>query len=168
MGTMSQQWKIDDISKKIGTVVNNSLENMTQAIYMKCLEFAALAKSAHTYRNYKGELESSVGVVVLKDREEVKEWKSMADTGTDPSLGISDFTSTLQEYVIGKATLPDGTEIPPKGITGIVFAAAPYAGYVESGEGMGLWGRGGMPKKVLNAFAPKGEDVFRILKVFTS
>ena len=64
----------------------------------------------------------------MKDLQEVKEWKLIAASGTDPSRGITDFSNVLQEYIIGQSTLPDGTQLPEKGIAGIVFAAAPYAG----------------------------------------
>lgn len=163
-----QKWDIDDVSKRIDKKIDKDMDKMVKAIYDKCLSFAKTAKSNHTYKNYKGELESSVGVVVLKDRNEIKEWNSMASSGTDPSRGISDFNDVLSSYIIGKDMLPDGTYIPDKSIAGIVFAAAPYASMIENGQNefesaLGISGSGG--KKVLKAFAPSPSDIFTVLKV---
>ena len=165
---MKQLWKIEDIQNRIAKRINTDMDRITDTIYNQCLTFAAVAKTAHSYDNYKGELQSSVGVVILKDRNEVKNWSSIASDGTDPARGIADFNEVLNDYIVGHENLPDGTEIPMLGIVGIVFAAAPYAGNVESGEGMGLWGRGGTPKTVLNAFAPKGGYIYTLLKTIVS
>lgn len=163
-----QKWNIEKVASRIDKKIDKDMDKIVKAIYSKCLAFAKTAKSSHTYKNYKGELESSVGVVVLKDRNEIKEWNSTAATGTDPSRGISDFNDVLSSYIIGKDMLPDGTYIPEQSIAGIVFAAAPYASMIENGQNefesaLGISGFGG--KKVLNAFAPSASDIFTVLKV---
>ena len=88
---MKQKWNIGDIQKKIDAFSVSHEEQVVNAIFGECVAFAVRAHNGHTYRNYKGELESSVGVVVLKDLQEVKEWKLIAASGTDPSRGITDF-----------------------------------------------------------------------------
>ena len=164
-----QLWNINDVISKIDKKTEADIDATVQVIYAQCLAFAQRAKNEHTYKNYKGELESSVGVVVLKDRNEVKEWSALASDGTDPSRGISDYTDVLSTYILGQAQLPDGTLIPAKSIVGIVFAAAPYAGIIENGEDVPQeewtpdW-QGVAGKKVLNAFAPAPEDIFTVLK----
>ncbi len=165
---MKQLWKIEDIQEKIDKKINKDLDIISESIYNQCLSFALLARGAHSYKNYKGELQSSVGVVILKDRKEVKNWSSVSSDGTDPAKGISDFNEVLNGYIIGHESLPDGTYIPSKSVVGIVFAAAPYAGDVESGKGMGSWGFKGTPKTVLNAFAPKSGYIYTILKSIIS
>ena len=69
-----QKWNIEKVASKIDKKIDKDMDKIVKAIYSKCLAFAKTAKSSHTYKNYKGELESSVGVVVLKDRNELKEW----------------------------------------------------------------------------------------------
>ena len=167
---MKQKWNIGDIQKKIDAFSVSHEEQVVNAIFGECVAFAVRAHNGHTYRNYKGELESSVGVVVLKDLQEVKEWKLIAASGTDPSRGITDFSNVLQEYIIGQSTLPDGTQLPEKGIAGIVFAAAPYAGIVEGGMEVdqSTWTtewQGVAGKKVLHDFAPPANEILQILKV---
>lgn len=167
---MKQKWKIEDIAKKIDTYSISEEEGVVNAIFGECIAFAVRAHNGHTYRNYKGELESSIGVVVLKDLQEVKEWKLIAASGTDPSKGIDDFSNVLQEYIIGKSTLPDGTQLPEKGIAGIVFAAAPYAGIIEGGMEVeqSTWNtewQGVAGKKVLHDFAPPAKEILQILKI---
>ena len=154
---MRQQWSMVDIQIKFASVRNQFEESgdATEEIYQVCLDMANRAKQGHTYRNVKGELESSVGVVVLKDRNEVVRYtySMMASSGSDPSLGIADFRNVLTNYLVGKSELPDGTHIPSKGVVGIVFAAAPYAGIVEA-----------KGREVLNDFAPESGYVFSIIK----
>ena len=166
---MIQKWNTEDIGKKIDAYSISKEEGIVNAIFGECVAFAVRAHNGHTYRNYKGELESSVGVVVLKDLQEVKEWKLIASSGTDPSRGIADFSNVLQEYIIGKSSLPDGTQLPEKGIAGIVFAAAPYAGKVEGGMEVeqSTWNeewQGVAGKKVLHDFAPPAKEILQILK----
>ena len=167
MKRKKQKWEIEKVESKIDKRLLKDENKIISAIFNECVAFAKRAKNGHTYRNYKGELESSVGVAVLKDRSEIKEWSMLASDGTDPSKGLSDYRDVLEEYIIGKANLPDGTEIPARGIAGIVFAAAPYASMIESGQNelegtMGWSGIGG--KKVLNAFAPQKGEILTILK----
>ena len=126
---------------------------LTDALFDICQEIAAKARSGHTFMNIKGELESSIGVVVLKDREEIKRWDVSSVSGKDPALGIIDFQNALEQFVLGKSELPDGTHIPEFGLAGIVFAAAPYAGTVEA--------RG---RTVLDYFKPDAGYVFSIIK----
>lgn len=126
---------------------------LTDALFDICQEIAAKARSGHTFMNIKGELESSIGVVVLKDREEIKRWDVSSVSGKDPALGIIDFQNALEQFVLGKSELPDGTHIPEFGLAGIVFAAAPYAGTVEA--------RG---RTVLDYFKPDTNYVFSIIK----
>ncbi len=163
----AQKWNIDNVTSRIDKTIENDEIKICNALYKECVSFAKRAKNGHTYKNYKGELESSVGVVILKDRMEIKEWSMISSDGTDPSLGLNDFRSALEEYIVGHSELPDGTYIPEKSIVGIVFAAAPYASIIENGQNeleglMGWSGIGG--KKVLNAFAPSSEDILTVLK----
>ena len=169
---MKQLWKIDTVEKKIDRSLISKEDKMVNAIFGECVAFAVRAKNGHTYRNYKGELESSVGVVVLKDLNEVKEWQLIASTGTDPSRGLTDFRNVLESYIVGKSTLPDGTQLPAKGIAGIVFAAAPYAGQIEGGMEIAQseWTmefQGVAGKKVLHDFAPPASEIIQILKTVT-
>lgn len=164
MGEMRQQWKIKDVSDKLdaiagtGTATSSvsgaySEERMIDAIYGICLDVATKAKNDHTYHNQKGELESSIGIVVLKNRTEIKRWELLASSGSDPAIGLRDLNASLESQVIGKDSLPNGTPIPNEGIIGIVMAGAPYAGYVE------MKGR-----TVLHSFVPEPSYVFSILK----
>lgn len=158
MGKMIQGWSMATIKKTIsdgaefkrGSANENSV---VKVLYDACLDVARRAKAEHGYRNIKGELESSIGVVILKDRRSIKRWSLLAASGRDPSRGLRDIKDVISKYIIGRSSLPDGTAIPEKGIVGIVFAAAPYAGIVE--------GRG---RKVLDAFKPNGEQIYSILK----
>jgi hypothetical protein len=164
---MKQLWKIEDISKRIDKRTESDINKVVDVLYRECLAFARRAKNEHTYRNYKGELESSVGVVILKDRNEIKEWSAMASDGTDPARGLEDYKDVLSTYILGQESLPDGTSIPANSIAGIVFAAAPYSYEIEFGqnevEHMMEWeGIGG--KKVLHAFAPTSSEIFTVLK----
>lgn len=155
MGAMKQLWSMPNITNRLNKVTAVAFDQgkLTDAIFEICLEVAINARLEHTYRNIKGELESSVGVVVLKDREEITKWDIQADSGVDPARGIEDFKNALEEFVLGKSELPDGTRIPEKGIIGIVFAAAPYAGLVES-----------KGRTVLDSFTPESGYVFSIIK----
>ena len=155
MGSMRQLWRMTDVIAKLNRVTSIAFDEgkLVDALYDICKGVADAARTGHSYRNYKGELESSVGVVVLKDREEIKRWDVSSTSGTDPARGIMDFQNALEEFILGKAELPDGTQIPEKGLIGIVFAAAPYAGLVES-----------KGRTVLSEFEPESSWVFSILK----
>jgi len=164
---MKQLWKIENISKRIDKRTESDINKVVNILYKKCLSFARRAKNKHTYKNYKGELESSVGVVILKDRNEIKEWSAMSSDGTDPTRGLEDYKDVLSTYILGKESLPDGTFIPANSIVGIVFAAAPYSYAVETGQTdiEHMLGRGGLGgKKVLNSFTPTSSEIFKVLK----
>ena len=166
MGKMIQQWKMKDVQQRLNAFVqgesisfNGSYneQEMVDKIYGICLDLASKAKSGHDYINRKGELESSIGVVVIKDRRIVERWNVQASSGTDPARGIEDIRRVIDGQILGKSELPDGTNIPNKGIVGIVFAAAPYSGYVEGKQG-------GAHRSVLLDFAPSSGYVFQIIK----
>lgn len=149
----TQKWNIQNINKRIDKYINSKNTHVTSAIYETCVAFAKEAKKNHSYRNYKGQLESSVGVIVLKDLNEVKEWFLLASSGYDPIRGIRDLNNVINK-IVGKNVLPDGTTIPSIGIVGIVFAAAPYSSLVAS--------RG---RTVLKEFAPNPSTVYEIIKI---
>lgn len=149
----TQKWNIQNIGKRIDKNINSKNTHVISAIYKTCVAFAKEAKKNHSYINYKGQLESSVGVIVLKDLNEVKEWNLIASDGSDPIRGIRDLNNVINS-IVGKSTLPDGINIPSVGIVGIVFAAAPYAGTVEN--------RG---RRVLYPFAPNQSTVYEIIKI---
>lgn len=153
MGKMKQMWRIGDIRSKINNTLDASQEKVAKELYDICMSMAQRAKDEHDYNNYKGQLESSIGFIILKNRQEIKHWGIAASSGYDPGLGLQDIRNLIYDNIIGKHSLPDGTYIPSKSIVGIVFAAAPYAGTVES------YGR-----KVLIDFAPNDSSIFRILK----
>ena len=153
MGKMKQMWGIGDVRSKISNTLDASYTKVAEELYALCMSMAQRAKNEHDYNNYKGELESSVGVIVLKNRQEIMQWGMLARSGSDPGLGLQDMRNLIYNKIIGKHSLPDGTEIPSKSIVGIVFAAAPYAGTVESHG-----------RKVLIDFAPNDSSIFRILK----
>jgi hypothetical protein len=166
MGKMTQQWKIGEVKQQLNAFVqgeslslNESYneQEMIDKIYSICLDLASNAKSEHNYINRKGELESSIGVVVIKDRGIVERWKLQSSSGTDPARGTEDIRRIIDEQILGKSELPDGTNIPNKGIVGIVFAAAPYSGYVEKKHDSGR-------RSVLLDFAPSSDYVFNIIK----
>jgi len=152
---MTQKWTMPQIVSKLDKKTDVAFDEgkLTDALFDICQEIAAKARSGHTFMNIKGELESSIGVVVLKDREEIKRWDVSSVSGKDPALGIIDFQNALEQFVLGKSELPDGTHIPEFGLAGIVFAAAPYAGTVEA--------RG---RTVLDYFKPDTNYVFSIIK----
>lgn len=155
MGSMTQKWTIPQIAVRLDKKVEAVFDEgkLIDSIFDICQDFAIKARDGHTYMNIKGELESSIGIVVLKNREEIKRWDVSSKSGKDPALGIIDFQNALEKYILGKSELPDGTHIPEIGIAGIVFAAAPYSGLVES--------RG---RTVLDAFKPESGYVFEIIK----
>lgn len=155
MGQMKQMWTMPNVTNKINSVTAVAFDEgkLTDALFDICMEVANAARTGHSYRNVKGELESSTGVVVLKDRENIKKWAVQSESGKDPARGIADFKRALDEFIIGKSELPDGTQIPAKGLIGIVFAAAPYAGLVES-----------KGRTVLDSFTPESGYIFTILK----
>lgn len=152
---MIQRWTIPNVIAKLGkaTAVAFDEGKLTDSLFEICLEVAINARIGHSYRNIKGELESSIGVVILKDRTAIERWDIQADSGSDPAKGVADFKNAFEEFILGKSELPDGTHIPEIGLIGIVFAAAPYAGLVES--------RG---RTVLDSFTPDAEYVFNIIK----
>lgn len=156
MGQMIQKWNIDDVINPLNVIVEGKEmnEKYSKAIMAICRRAAIKAHSSHSYKNIKGQLESSVGIVVLRDRKYVDAWEMRAKTGSDPSLGLQDLANVITTKILGKAKLPDGTVIPAKGIIGIVFAAAPYASIVQDLRG----------RTVLDDFMPEAEEVFRILK----
>lgn len=155
MGAMTQKWTVPQIEVKLNkaTEVAFNEGKLTDDLFEICQDIAAKARAGHTFMNIKGELEASIGVVVLKDREEIKRWDVSSVSGKDPALGIIDFQNALEEFILGKSELPDGTHIPEIGLAGIVFAAAPYAGIVES--------RG---RTVLDYFKPDPSYVFSVIK----
>ena len=155
MGQMTQRWTLPQVVSKLNKKTEVAFDEgkLTDALFDICQEIAAKARSGHTYMNIKGELESSVGVVIIKDREEIKRWDVSAVSGKDPALGIMDFQNALEKFILGKSELPNGIHIPEIGLVGIVFAAAPYAGTVEL--------RG---KTVLDYFKPDAGYVFDIIK----
>ena len=158
MGKMIQQWKIKDVQQRLNIVGEGSYKDteMIEAIYGICVDVATKAKAGHDYKNIKGQLESSIGVVIVKDRREVVRWMVLAKSGTDPALGIEDMRRCVEGQIIGKSQLHDvdrDIDIPAKGIAGIVFAAAPYSAAVEE-----------KGRKVLLDFAPSSGYVFQIIK----
>ena len=153
MGKMTCNWKLGDVRKTIDFVIEKDLKKVEEELFNLCLSTAKSAKDGHTYKNYKGQLESSIGVIILKNRQEVSQWSLVASSGSDPARGLNDIKKLIYDKIVGKDSLPDGTFIPSKSLVGIVFAAAPYSGEVE--------GRG---RKVLIDFAPSDSYVLTILK----
>ena len=153
MGKMTCNWKLGDVRKTIDFVIEKDLKKVEDELFNVCLDTAKSAKDGHTYKNYKGQLESSIGVIILKNRQEVTQWSLVASSGSDPEKGLQDIKNIISEKIVGKQSLPDGTFIPSNSLVGIVFAAAPYAGEVQ--------GRG---RTVLDAFAPSDNYVLTILK----
>lgn len=153
MGAMKQLWYLKDVQSRFKTAINVRDNEVIAKVFEICVDIAQKAKNNHGYDNYKGELESSVGVVVLKDRMEVAQWKLLAGEGSNPLFGFDDFRNFVYDYLVGKATLPNGAVIPRKGVVGIVFSAAPYAGEVED--------RG---RAVLDRFTPGFGFVYQIIK----
>jgi len=154
---MIQKWTLPQVISKLNKKTEVAFDEgkLTDALFDICKEIAEKAQSIHTYRNVKGELESSIGIVILKNREEIIKWENLqATSGTDPARGLSDFKHALDEFIIGKSELPDGTHIPEIGIVGIVFAAAPYAGIVET-----------KGRTVLDSFTPDASEVFSFIKM---
>ena len=153
MGKMTCNWKLGDVRKTIDFVIEKDLKKVEDELFNVCLSIAKSAKDGHTYKNYKGQLESSVGVIILKNRQEVTQWSMVASSGSDPAKGLQDIKNLIYNKIVGKHSLPDGTFIPSKSLVGIVFAAAPYSGEVQ--------GRG---RKVLIDFAQSDNYVLTILK----
>jgi len=155
MGKMKQLWKLSDIKKEILPIREGKYKEseLIDSLFSIGVDMARKAKGEHGYRNIKGELESSVGIVIIKNRREIAQWQILATTGSDPSLGIRDMEKCISSQILGKDELPDGTIIPEKGLACIVFAAAPYAAAVQLRK-----------KKVLLDFAPSDAYVFNILK----
>lgn len=153
MGKMTCNWKLGDVRKTIDFVIEKDLKKVEEELFNVCLSTAKSAKDGHTYKNYKGQLESSIGVIILKNRQEVTQWSMVASSGSDPARGLQDIKNLIYNKIVGKHSLPDGTFIPSKSLVGIVFAAAPYSGEVQ--------GRG---RKVLIDFAPSDSYILTILK----
>lgn len=153
MGKMTCNWKLGDVRKTIDFVIEKDLKKVEEELFNVCLSTAKSAKDGHTYKNYKGQLESSIGVIILKNRQEVTQWSMVASSGSDPARGLQDIKNLIYNKIVGKHSLPDGTFIPSKSLAGIVFAAAPYSGEVQ--------GRG---RKVLIDFAPSDSYILTILK----
>ena len=153
MGKMTCNWKLGDVRKTIDFVIEKDLKKVEEELFNVCLSTAKSAKNGHTYNNYKGQLESSIGVIILKNRQEVTQWSMVASSGYDPAKGLQDIKNLIYDKIVGKHSLPDGTFIPSKSLVGIVFAAAPYSGDVQ--------GRG---RKVLDAFPPSDNYILTILK----
>lgn len=153
MGKMTCNWKLGDVRKTIDFVIEKDLKKVEDELLNICLSTAKSAKDGHTYKNYKGQLESSVGVIILKNRQEVTQWSLVASSGSDPEKGLQDIKNLIYNKIVGKHSLPDGTFIPSKSLVGIVFAAAPYSGEVQ--------GRG---RKVLDDFPPSDNYILTILK----
>ena len=153
MGKMTCNWKLGDVRKTIDFVIEKDLKKVEEELFNVCLSTAKSAKDGHTYKNYKGQLESSIGVIILKNRQEVTQWSMVASSGYDPAKGLQDIKNLIYDKIVGKHSLPDGTFIPSNSLVGIVFAAAPYAGEVQ--------GRG---RKVLIDFAPSDSYILTILK----
>ena len=154
MGKMKQMWKLTDIKQRLKPVREGKYkeEEMIDALFGIGTDMARKAKSEHDYHNIKGQLESSIGVVIVKNRRELVRWSVLATSGSDPALGIRDMEKCLSSQILGKSELPDGTEIPANGLACIVFAAAPYAAAVQ-------WRK----KKVLLEYAPSDAYVFSII-----
>lgn len=150
---MTCNWKLGDVRKTIDFVIEKDLKKVEEELFNVCLSTAKSAKDGHTYKNYKGQLESSIGVIILKNRQEVTQWSMVASSGSDPARGLQDIKNLIYNKIVGKHSLPDGTFIPSKSLVGIVFAAAPYSGEVQ--------GRG---RKVLIDFAPSDSYILTILK----
>ena len=155
MGEMIQKWNIDDVTRPLQAFLDGGLsDKYYDAIFDICRDAAASAHRAHSYRNIKGQLESSVGVVVIRDRKYVQAWALKATSGSDPAKGLNDMNELISTKILGKSQLPDGQIIPKKGVIGIVFAAAEYASYIQDVRG----------RTVLHDFMPEADEVFRILK----
>lgn len=154
---MIQKWTMPNVVSKLNKKIEVAFDEgkLVDTLFNICKEIAEKAQSIHTYRNIKGELESSIGIVILKNREEIIKWENLeATSGKDPARGIADFKKGLSEFIIGKSELPDGTHIPEIGIVGIVFVAAPYAGIVET-----------KGRTVLDSFTPDASEVFSFIKM---
>jgi len=130
---MTMLWGLSDIRKDMKEVTSSvkTEKALIDELYYICLAAAQTAKNEHSYINQKGELESSTGFVILKNRHIKLRWKWLASTGTNPSLGFKDFSNFVTTNLMNKSTLPDGSYIPKKSIIAVVFAAAPYAGAVD-------------------------------------
>lgn len=153
MGQMIQEWSLKDIEKRLSNVVGDiDMDRLASSLVAICQKAQRAAKDGHSYNNYKGQLESSIGYLILKDRRIVK-WDAYVAEGTAPEKGIMNASRFANSKILGKARLPDGTRIPLKGVIGVVFAAAPYAKEVES------YGR-----KVLIDFMPSRGTVYNVIK----
>lgn len=154
MGTIKAMFNPKDFKALFDAKAFDRDIKVADKLFEICKNIAVEAKNGHSYKNYKGELESSIGVVVLIDRSTLYKWDSSATMGTDPAKGISDINNVLSKYIVGKPNLPDGTKIPAKGVVGIVFAAAPYAKKIEDRK-----------RKVLYDFVPAGDFIFKQIKM---
>lgn len=153
MGEMMQRWDVNEIRQRISDRLASDEKLVIDRLYDICMDVAVKAKNNHDYNNYSGVLESSVGFIILKNLDEVKQWHMMASSGTDPSEGLNLIKNLVYDQIIGKYKLPDKTVIPRTGLAGIVFAAAKYASTVEERN-----------RKVLVDFTPSSQYVLTILK----
>ena len=87
MGEMKQMWKLTDIKQRLKPVREGKYkeEEMIDALFGIGTDMARKAKSEHDYHNIKGQLESSVGVVIVKNRRELVRWSVLATSGSDPA-----------------------------------------------------------------------------------
>ena len=95
MGKMTCNWKLGDVRKTIDFVVEKDLKKVEEELFNVCLSTAKSAKDGHTYKNYKGQLESSIGVIILKNRQEVTQWSMVASSGSDPARGLQDIKNLI-------------------------------------------------------------------------
>lgn len=65
---MTQQWKMKDVRQRLNVVGEGSykFEEMRDTLFNICVDIARKAKAGHDYQNIKGQLESSIGVVIVK------------------------------------------------------------------------------------------------------
>ena len=102
MGKMTCNWKLGDVRKTIDFVIEKDLKKVEDELFNICLSTAKSAKDGHTYKNYKGQLESSVGVIILKNRQEVTQWSMVASSGSDPAKGLQDIKNLIYNKIVGK------------------------------------------------------------------
>jgi len=149
---MKMLWSIPPIDRRVNKVIKANDKKVVETLLEICIAAAMRAKEQHSYRNIKGELESSTAVIIIKDRKKIEEWKLLNEGGRDPQRGFTDLRRFIRNNITGKDRLPDGTFIPEKSIYGIVVAAAPYAAEVEK------------RRTVLNEFMPSYGVVFSAFK----
>ena len=102
---MTCNWKLGDVRKTIDFVIEKDLKKVEEELFNVCLSTAKSAKDGHTYKNYKGQLESSIGVIILKNRQEVTQWSMVASSGSDPARGLQDIKNLIYNKIVGKHSL---------------------------------------------------------------